>query len=273
MPGETMPVAAGSASLTSLEVGGFKVTDAVFPPLLMLPRHYHEHTCIAVVLAGSLDKAFARTQFVSVESTLLTMPPQEPHKDRFERAGAHMLVVEPHRRGEETLRPCADILEGVNHFRDQGVAAIASRIAHEMEVPDEVSCLAVEGLVLEMLAVASRRYVQPRLEKRPPAWLLKAQEMVHSRYDGPLEVGEIASEVGVHPVHLSRVFRSHFGVSLGAYVRRQRLDWAARLLAGSDEPLSDLALRAGFADQSHFTRLFKRHTGLTPERYRQATRR
>ena len=57
---------------------------------------------------------------------------------------------------------------------------------------------------------------------------------------------------------------------LGAYVRSLRLDWVAGRLVQSEESLASLALAAGFADQSHLTRAFKCHSGLTPQAYRRA---
>jgi AraC family transcriptional regulator len=77
--------------------------------------------------------------------------------------------------------------------------------------------------------------------------------------------------VGVHPTHLGRVFRAHYGVSVGEYGRRFRLARAATELARTDMPVAVIATRAGFADQSHFTRLFKRYAGTTPARYREET--
>ena len=74
----------------------------------------------------------------------------------------------------------------------------------------------------------------------------------------------------VHPVLLARAFRTYFGTSPGRYLRRLRLDWAAAELLATQRRLADIALQAGFADQSHFTRAFRRHTGLTPGQYRLA---
>jgi AraC-like DNA-binding protein len=75
---------------------------------------------------------------------------------------------------------------------------------------------------------------------------------------------------GVHPVHLTRVFRLHYGTPVGAYVRGLRLDWAAGRLTASGQCIAEIALQAGFYDQSHFTRAFKRRFGLTPRAYRRA---
>ena len=73
----------------------------------------------------------------------------------------------------------------------------------------------------------------------------------------------------MHPVHLARTFRRVYQTTFAAYVRDLRIECARRELAGR-APLSDIAALAGFADQSHFSRLFKQHTGLTPSEYRLA---
>ena len=272
MPNASAPIASGSVNLASVEVGGFRVTDAIFPSMLSLPSHYHERACFAVVLEGSLDKAFPRADYHSPTSTTITMPAEERHKDRFQRAGAHMLVLEPDPAAEELVRPCATLLNRISHFRDGAIAALAWRISRELRAPDDVTGLAIEGLALEMLALAARGFAPTQKERVPPPWLVTVEDLVRARFAEPLQVSGLAATVGVHPVHLARVFRAHFGESLGQYVRRLRLEWATVQLARSDSPLSDLALRAGFADQSHFTRAFKCHTGLTPAEYRRYVR-
>jgi len=82
----------------------------------------------------------------------------------------------------------------------------------------------------------------------------------------------VAGAVGVHPVHLARAFRLHYGAPVGAYQRGLRLSWAAGMLADGDDEIAQIALRAGFFDQSHFTRAFKRQFGFTPAAYRQAAK-
>lgn len=273
MSNASAPIAKGSVDLSVMEVAGFRVTDAVFPPMLALASHYHERTCFAVVLEGSVDKAFPRTEYYSPASTAITMPAEERHKDQFQRVGAHMLVIEPGPRTEEVVRPCSTVLDQVNHFRNGGVVALAWRMSRELRHPDAVSHLAIEGLALEMLAAAARLLSPAPPEKHPPPWLSTAEEFVRASFMEHFQVADLASQVGVHPVHLSRVFRAHFGESLGQYVRRLRLDWAAGQLTTSDVALTHLAGLAGFADQSHFTRAFKCHTGLTPAQYRQSTSR
>lgn len=78
----------------------------------------------------------------------------------------------------------------------------------------------------------------------------------------------MARSVGVHPVHLATTFRRHFGSTIGEYVRRLRIDFATRQIASSEESLCNIALAAGFADQSHFSKVFRQQTGMTPGVFR-----
>ena len=73
-------------------------------------------------------------------------------------------------------------------------------------------------------------------------------------------------------MHLARAFRKHFGCTPGEYVRHLRIEFASRELSKSDTPLVEIALAAGFAHQSHFSRIFKRQTGMTPSAFRAALR-
>jgi AraC family transcriptional regulator len=74
-------------------------------------------------------------------------------------------------------------------------------------------------------------------------------------------------------MHLARAFRQHYGASVGEFVRQRRLDFVCRELVASERPVAELALEAGFADQSHLTKIFNRALGTTPARYRTGARR
>jgi AraC family transcriptional regulator len=261
-----LPVSEGSPRYTTIEAHGFQVTEAWFPPSLGLPPHYHDPTCVAVILEGSFDLQFRRITFACPPSTLVTLPAGERHASRVERAGARALIVALDSRHEGLLRPCVPMLGEITHFRHGHLARLASQLARELASPDAVAPIAIEGLVMELLAMGAR--LQNRRPGRPPAWLERAVDLLRSRFLERLRTGDVAREVGVHPIHLARVFRAHYGVSLGGYLRRLRLDWAAARLRESESPLDDIALEAGFADQSHFTRMFRQYSGCTPGKFR-----
>jgi AraC family transcriptional regulator len=147
--------------------------------------------------------------------------------------------------------------------------ALAWRAASELRVVDDLTPIALEGLSLELLAVASRAAVpSPRIAP----WLERATEIVEEQYARPLALGVVAEEVGVHPVHLARSFRAHHGRSVGSYLREVRVRRAAARLATGNESIAEIALAVGFADQSHLHRWFVRLIGETPARYRRQLR-
>jgi AraC family transcriptional regulator len=246
-------VFAGTSRQESLDVGEFKVSEVIFPPNRRLPWHSHPLGCVAVVVDGAVDKRFARFQADARAGALITMPPEEPHEDRFGRAGAAIVVVE------------SQVQEGqVSCVPDAEAALLAMRIRRELARPDSFTPLAVEGLALELTALAGRSRFPSHAEK----WVERAHSLVLERFRESVTPREIAEELGVHQAHLARVFRARYGESLGECARRLRLQWAAQELAAADLPLAVLAVEAGFCDQSHFTRAFRRLYGVTPARFR-----
>jgi AraC family transcriptional regulator len=130
---------------------------------------------------------------------------------------------------------------------------------------DPASRLIAEGLLFE---ITGEFFRAERRETRRPGWLAKAIEMIQDNFPRRLTLISIADEVGVHPVHLAQSFRRFHGCTIGDYVRRIRIDYACQELVRSDTSFTDLAIGAGFADQSHFTRTFKRAIGISPAHYR-----
>ena len=89
-------------------------------------------------------------------------------------------------------------------------------------------------------------------------------EMIDARLDARLTVEMLAREVGLSPAHFARAFKETIGRAPHQYLLGMRLERARRLLELCGADLSDIAQRTGFADQAHFTRLFKRAYRVTP---------
>ena len=132
---------------------------------------------------------------------------------------------------------------------------------------DDVAPAAIEGLVLEILADASR-FQRQDLPGKYPRWLIHAKDLIHARFMEALSLSDVAAIVEIHPVSLARAFRAHYGCSVGEFIRRVRIEEACKLMLSRDLPLTEVGLATGFADQAHFSRTFKRVTGLTPGQFR-----
>jgi AraC family transcriptional regulator len=203
--------------------------------------------------------------------TVLTQPAGKRHANHIAPDGARGVVLQFDTADGALPARCLALLDRINHFRDGPIAAAAWSLARELAAPDDVTPLAIEGLVLEILAEAAR--LDQRIGRphgKLPTWLIRSTELVHARFREHLRIDEIAHAAGVHPAHLAAVFRRVHRMPLGSYVRRLRVDWAADRLIGTNNPISAIAAEAGFADQAHLTRLFRRVTGVTPAAYRRA---
>ncbi len=98
----------------------------------------------------------------------------------------------------------------------------------------------------------------------------RAAEMIRERLDGDIRLAEMARECGLSVSHFTRAFRKSFGVSPHRWLLERRIDRGKALLATSDLPIADIALRSGFSDQAAFTRAFGRVVGDSPGRWRRA---
>jgi AraC family transcriptional regulator len=251
--------------VTSAEVNGFTLSELRFPKSYVQPPFEPELPYVAVVLEGALVKSFPRQSLELGRANAVTIPVGATHGALFGSDGARILIVKPRSASE----PVAGCFDRVAELRGRELTWLAWRLAGELRASDAAAPLAAEGFALELLAATTREARPERSPGRPPAWLRSAEELLRARLADRIGLGELAEAVGVHPTYLARAFRVHYGLSVGEYGRRLRLAWAAAELARGEKPLVEIAASAGFADQSHFTRVFRRHVGTTPARYRE----
>ena len=249
-------------------VGGLVLAEVAYEPGQRIHRHVHPHARFVLVLSGSLTEVRGDDTITVGPSTLLFRRAHEPHSYHASMRGATCLIVDLDDAWLGRARGEAAVLTESTAFRGGFVIHLAHRLHGEFRLRDEVSRLAIESIALGVLAEASRAV---RASARPsPAWLARARALVELHFAERLTLPAVADRVGVHPVHLARTFRRVYRTTFAGYVRQVRIEFARRELAASPAPLSDIAIAAGFCDQSHFSRSFKRHTGLTPAEYRLA---
>jgi AraC family transcriptional regulator len=270
MKRRSSPVSFGSPRFSTVEAGAFLVTDAWFPPDAFLPRHYHDRTVMGITVAGWGTSILGRRELSLQPGTLHTEPGGDAHSNRFGPSGARVVVVQPDPRAVDLVESVAPLLTHVHRVTAPDVVGLALRLRTEIGRPDKLTPLAIEGACLELLAAGSRaagdRALYPSTRS---SWLPRVVEYLREHFLDCPTIAELSRVAGVHPTHFARTFRAAVHQSPAAYVRRLRLDWAADVLARTDQPLVDVAAATGFADQSHFTRAFRRHTGVTPAAYRQ----
>jgi AraC family transcriptional regulator len=142
---------------------------------------------------------------------------------------------------------------------------LGSALFEEMCCGHDGADLVLEGLALQLAGALGRLPV----EEAAPRWLLAVAERLRRENHQPLRLADLAGEAGVHPVHLARAFRRHFGCSVGEELRRLRVEAVCAALARPGASIADASAAAGFADQSHCSRVFRRITGMSPAQYRE----
>jgi AraC-like DNA-binding protein len=147
------------------------------------------------------------------------------------------------------------------------------RLCYSFE--ESATTLERESLLLEILILLVDRHAEERVRVRPPQKERKAVERVrefiaefHARN---ISLQELSSLVDFSPFHLTRVFTKEIGMPPHAFLNQVRVVNAKRLIRNG-LPLSDVAVRIGFADQSHFIRHFKRLMKITPGEYMKSAR-
>lgn len=262
----TLPLGVGEffgRARVSCSAPGIRVTHrlAEGPPDSVVT---HRHADLHFILVSGGDYVSAAGTRPADGPVLVYNPVGTTHRDHFEsgRGSFFTISLEPQylqRAVPEGLpsAPPSYLRERAQHTLARSIGACCAR---------EPDPLALEALCVELVGT-----IVPLLEyvpATPPSWLPRALELLHDRYDAALSMAEIGRAVGVHPVHLARTFRRHFRCTPAAFAQYRRLEKAARLLAGSADSLVDIAHACGFADQSHFTRVFSHSFGLPPGLYR-----
>lgn len=258
--------------INSQQIAGFRLTETVYAPNISVSKHLHQHACFCLVLQGLYTETYREKAIECQPSHLIFRPAEEIHSDYFGRHSTRCLIIEFETEWLESFRRNSIKFNEPASFRSDSLLWLATRLRKETRQTDDFSSLTVEGLMLEMVAEVGRRTVKS-FETEQPRWLKQAREILHETFAERMPLSRIAESVGVHPVYLAELFRRHYQCTVGEYTRRLRIEFASRQISETDTPLADIALTAGFSHQAHFSRTFKRFTGLTPAQFRAISRR
>ena len=221
------------------------------------PPHAHDRASIGMLLGGSLLERVGRTTHQGALGAVIIKPPGVMHENIFGNAGTMILSL----AGTHVER----LAERKWEWRraDRALAHAAASIRHA-RAGRSLAC--EEELYLLLSELGGMAHAGGS-NVRAPAWLGEVVSLAE-RQSAPMRISDIADQVGVHPVHLTRVFRKHFGQSLRAYIRRIKVTSAAELLRSSNQSVCDVAAELDFFDQSHLCRAFKAECGISPSEYR-----
>jgi AraC-like DNA-binding protein len=248
-------------------LGELTLTDTFYSPRLHLSPHAHQYACFGFVLAGGFSEQSRARKLTYSGRSIFFRPPELVHENRVMPSGARCFYLEMSRQWLDHVEEYSSLPDQPVTIEAGALQRLANCLYQQWKEMDDVAPLAIEGLACEIAAEFCRT-VRTKREKTPPPWLEQVQELLRSRFKESLRLSEISRQVGVHPVHVAREFHRYYGTTIGQFRRKCRIDFACDRLLQSQLPIVDIAFEAGFAQQPHFTSVFKRITGLTPFRYR-----
>ncbi len=155
-------------------------------------------------------------------------------------------------------------------WRDPVVASLQVSLVRSIAAGREVDDLVFEHLLSALMTHVAIRYGDMR---RPSPGmrgalaarqLRRAQEAMTESFEDPLALSEIARRCDLSPSHFSRAFKLATGKSPSEWRLERRIELAQKLLRNDEHSIAEVALLAGFADQSHFTKSFSRRIGRPP---------
>jgi len=277
---EVSAVVSGASSAQHMRAGSFfgAIQDkhercgAIFTDLRhtaprKLPMHSHELAFFALLLDGLYGERYGRRQSQYGPLCLMFRPAGIPHQDEIGPRGVRLYEIEIRPTWQKRLDDCSTTLDTPRDDIGGGpLLWLGVKLFREVQTSSVLDDLAVESLLAEMFSFAAR--TSQHESRHPPGWLSRVLDKLRIEHCRRLTLDELAREAGVHPVHLSRTFRRCVGEGIGEHVHRLRVRTACERMLDPYASLAEVSFAAGFADQSHFTRSFRRITGMTPAAFR-----
>ncbi len=234
----------------------FVVRQNGYPAGGRMGRHAHDYSNVTAVLCGEMEERTESAEHRGRACSVLVKPAGTSHENHWlGRRGTRTVSVEL--KGAQ--------FDAWRWLEDAETARAALALAAALHGSSRE---AVESHAMALVALATNR---PSESQPAPAWLDEVKRTLEARFDEPLRFDELAANVGLHPVYLSRAFRRHTGMAMSEYVRSLRLRHARHLLSATSWPLASISAESGFADASHLCRVFADAQGVTANTFRRIT--
>lgn len=237
--------------------------------IVTTPWHYHENPYFMFVLHGNMLDYSKRTKTLLPAGSLMFNNWQEQHYGVRHSAEAVGFHLEFERSWFNKHGIDLEIFEGSQKIENPHIQFLISKIYFEFLLSDGYSAVSTDLLLLQICDALNIK--KHDLSNSIPNWVPKLKEILH--YDcTDITLQSLSKELGVHPVHISRVAPKYLSVSLGEYIRKVKLNKAISYLLDSDKSLVEIAYHAGFSDQSNFNHVFKHYYQVSPGQMRKRLR-
>ena len=244
-----------------------------YAPRQVMPAHSHDEPLMSIVLRGEFRETIGKSERFYSHGHASFFPAGRAHAQNFGPAGARQIIFRPQQDWLAWLSDCGTPLDSAPYAAGPEFSLLGGRLLRELENEDALSEVARQGILLEIVAAFGREESGKGPMSRVPPWLSRVREFLHENACRSVTLREIARAAGRHETHVAGEFRRFFRTSVTGYLRRLRIQQAARLLADDEQEISAVAFDCGFSSHSHLAREFRAFYGLTPSAWRSMSRR
>ncbi len=216
--------------------------------------HWHEKSHISSIILGGNLESREKKDIQVTPGDVLAYSPGEIHRNRFTKHPSRNLNIE--------FEP--DFFgQGIDFSTlklDDDAKIRLHRAYFELLNYDSFSADSIDQLLQSLFWEGK--------PERNTDWVAQLETLLNDRWDEFPSLEELSKELKVHPVTISKFFPKHTGMTLSDYMRKLKVRRAVNLLINSSKSITEIVFICGFSDQSHMTRLVKKHTGYTPGKIR-----
>lgn len=247
----------------SIHSSKFRLYHCRYRGSQQFPFHCDHNSRISIVLSGAVREVVGNQEVYGTATSVVIKPSDARHLNEFHPNGARLLSIV----WKDNAVPDFLNLPFLQSWKWQHQLDQSKAVTNFLQQVKQAQIAAdLENGVIELVSHLSDS--KPRRHQQPPQWLQRIAERLQDECQQVLQVQDIALEAGVHPVYLARIFRKFYQCSIKEYLHQCRIRQTVHQLASTDIALSHLAFDAGFADQSHLNRQFKKEMQLSPGQFR-----
>lgn len=241
---------------------GFVIGEIIYPAGQRFEKHVDHKSRISVILNGHVRERVSGKEEIGGCGSIVFKPGDVAHQNIFGDRGSRIFSVV---FDDSFFFHNPDVhISDWQWFHGVTSAAIALSFVQNMHHLENEEDL-YEALVDLYARVPGSSIVLPN---EIPPWIRRVYEQIVDEFTGTIRTRDLAASFGVHPVYLARVFRRYYGCSIKELVRRVRLEHALEELSKCEKPIIQIALEAGFSDQSHLHRVFQATLKMSPGKFR-----
>ena len=251
----------------SLEGNGLRLIEILHAANVRLAPHEHEDPSIVIAIEGSWCERVETRAFECRPGSFLLKPAGARHGNAYSSEPTRSVLLQFTVTRAAQWEPSRRAFRDCLYFESPG---IAMRLVALLRDADDDSILEMEEEVCSVLSLLEEDRVRGRRKKSHLRHLKAARDELLDWGTVTRSLTDVAMRCGLTPSTFTHAFRAEFGCTPSVLLRRHRVEKAATLLRTSRESLSSIAHSAGFADQAHLCREFKRIIGTSPGEFRRA---